>query len=97
LCERGLVHPETMTLASPELADFVRASKTNADLAAWQDADGGTAWNMVRVPLATGITALLVLLTNNNPELAATGALVPAIAAALPAILKVLTPSPTAR
>lgn len=93
LCVRGLVHPETLTIVGDDFADFIRA---NANIEAWQESEGRTAWNMIRVPLATSIAALLVILGNNNLELAATGALIPTIAAALPAVLSILSPSSNA-
>ena len=96
LCSRGLLDPSTLAIASNDFADFVRRTMSTADLEAWENTDGGTAWGMLRVPLLTGITALLAILGNSHIELAATGALVPSIAAALPPVLKILMGSSSA-
>jgi hypothetical protein len=94
LCGRGLLCAATLAIVDPNFADFVRRSASAADLDAWEESDGGTPWQMLRVPLTTGVAALVAILGTNNAsplEFAATGAVVPAIAAALPAVLRVLT------
>ncbi len=93
LCGRGLLEAATLTFARADFATFVRESATAEHLDAWESADGDTAWQMMRIPLATGITALSVILSSSHLEFAATGVLVPTIAAVLPTAAKLLTGS----
>jgi len=91
LCARGLISCETMKLASDEFAAFIRRSSSIAELQAWQDMEGGSGWTLLRVPLATGVAALIAALSASRPELGATGAVPPTVAVAMAALAKVLT------
>ncbi len=93
LCGRGLLEAATLSFASADFAAFVRESATAERLDAWESSDGDTAWQMMRIPLATGITALSVILSSSHLEFAAT-ALVPTISRlSLPTVAKLLTGS----
>jgi hypothetical protein len=93
LCGRGLLDAATLSFVSDDFARFVRTSQTAEQLDAWESSDGDTAWQMMRIPLATGITALSLILSSSHLEFAATGVLVPTIAAVLPTVAKLLTGS----
>jgi hypothetical protein len=90
LAGRGLLRANTLTFADEHLAIFVRRTVTSTDLDRWQAIDGGTAWSMVRVPLATAITAALAILSNLHLDVLATGAVIPAVAAALQPLLRLV-------
>jgi hypothetical protein len=90
LATRGLLDPETMTIAHPEMAELARRSVTPEDQQAWTEADRGTAWTALRVPLSTGVASLLAAVTLSKPELGMASALVPTLAASLPSVLKIL-------
>lgn len=91
LCARGLISCETLTLASDEFAAFIRQSSSIAELQAWEDTEGGSGWTLLRVPLATGVAALIAALSASRPELGATGAVPPTVAAVITAFAKILT------
>jgi hypothetical protein len=96
LCARGLLDATTLAIVSEPFADFVRSAASQPEFDVWAETDAEeTPWTLLRAPLTTGVTALLVILNSSHLEFAATGALVPTIAAALPAVLKLLTAPPS--
>jgi hypothetical protein len=90
LAARGLLDPATMTIAHDELADFARRATTPKDQRDWAEAGRGTAWTALRVPLSTGVAALLAAVTVTKPELGVASAVAPTLAAGLPSVLKIL-------
>jgi hypothetical protein len=91
LSDRGIISHSSLAIVRPGFAAFVRTQVDDGDLDAWEGSGGGTTWDMLRVPLAASVTALLAVLGNVAPEAAATGAAVPAVAAALPVVLRIIT------
>jgi hypothetical protein len=91
LVARGIISQNTLTLENEPLRRFIRSKVSSVELDAWQQSDGGSVWNTVRVPLATSVAAALAIFGSSAPELTATSAaLVPTIAAGVPAILRIL-------
>jgi hypothetical protein len=89
LALRGLVDPHTLTLPS-RFAEYLRDHVSVDQLQALSSSDTVSVWSMIKVPLSTGLAVLLLLVGRSEPELAATGALVPTLAAGLPLTLKIL-------
>ena len=90
LCTRGLVSDGTLAIVDERFSEFVRSEVSESDLQAWETSEG-TAWSILRVPLTAAVTVLLAMIGNQAPEAAATGAAVPALAAALPVVLRIVT------
>jgi hypothetical protein len=90
LVGRGLLSSNRLTIASPAFANYVRHATTAADIQSWEDAAEGSLWQAIKVPLGTGVAALLTALAASKPELGVASALVPLATVSLPAILKVL-------
>ncbi len=75
---------------APIGADVVRSSVSRQQQETWQRADRGTAWQALRAPLVSAVVALFGAVAVSKPELGAASALVPTLAAGLPALLKLL-------
>ncbi|HEY8945204.1 MAG TPA: hypothetical protein VIM73_13125 [Polyangiaceae bacterium] len=90
LVRRGILCPNTLTIANPAFPAVVRDSVRAEEQRRWQDADQGSAWHALRVPLSTAVVALFGAVTVSKPELGAASALVPTLAAGFPTILKLL-------
>lgn len=94
LAEAGLLQPHDLQLARIDV-DGVDLSERLRDLHArggipLSEPPSGT-WETVRMPLLTTLVVLIAALGASEPELGATGLLVPTLAAALPALLRVLS------
>jgi hypothetical protein len=90
LAAKGLLDPATMTIAYDELAEFARRATTPKDQRDWAEAGRGSAWTALRVPLSTGVAALLAAVTVTKPEVGVASAVAPTLAAGLPSVLKIL-------
>jgi hypothetical protein len=96
LSNRGLISHSSLAIVRPRFAEYVRGQISETELEKWEASGGGTVWSMLRVPLAASVTALLAILGNVAPGVAVTGAAVPAVAAALPVVLRMLGGAGTA-
>jgi hypothetical protein len=90
LAAKGLLDANTMTILDPDLAELARRLVTPSEQQAWAQADRGTGWTALRVPLTTGVAALLAAVTISKPELGVASAVVPTLAASVPSVLKML-------
>jgi hypothetical protein len=90
LLRRGLLDPDTLTIASPDLKDVIAGNLTAQERQRWSDADQGSAWHALRAPLSSVVVALFGAVTISKPELGMASALVPTLAAGLPTVLRVL-------
>jgi hypothetical protein len=91
LTARGIIGKHNLTFASESFGRFVRSKLSISELDRWQQADGGSVWNTVRVPLMASVAAAVAIFGTSAPELTATGAaLVPTIAAGFPVLLRIL-------
>jgi len=93
LAEAGLLQAHDLQLARVDV-DGVEIGELLRDLHAsggipLSEPPSGT-WETVRMPLLTTLVVLVAALGASEPELGATGLLVPTLAAALPAVFRVL-------
>jgi hypothetical protein len=90
LAARGLLDPNTLTLAHERLKAVALRGVTRREQEAWADADRQSAWTHLRVPLTAGVASLLAAVTIAKPELGVASAVVPTLAASLPMAVKLL-------
>jgi hypothetical protein len=89
LVRRGILNRKTLAVCNRHFAEFVHSQVSDADLSRWEG--GGGQWERLRAPLYTAVAALTATVVVSAPEVAMTGALAPAVAAGLPALLRVVT------
>jgi hypothetical protein len=90
LVERGFLRADKLTITSSTFADFVRHSLGSDEIRKWEDAAESSAWQSIKVPLGTGVAALLTALAASKPELGVASALVPLATVGLPSLLRIL-------
>jgi len=90
LVRRGILDCDSLTLANPEFETVIRQSVTDKRRRAWATSDTGSAWQAIRVPLSGAVVALFSAVAMSKPELGAATAVVPTLAASLPAVIKIL-------
>jgi hypothetical protein len=88
LVTRGLLDPGTFELTHLALRDYVRGKSSTAELREQEAKDGGSPWNMLRVPIVTAVLVLLAGVGQREPD-AATLAL-PGLALSVPLMLRAL-------
>jgi hypothetical protein len=89
LAARGLVDDDTLTIADPAFATFLRYAVSPEQMQAWQAKETDVAWDVVRVPLVAGVSLVVGLVAMSHPELAENGVLLlPPVAGGLPAVLR---------
>jgi len=90
LVRRGILNRDSLTLANPMFEAVIRHSVSGEQRRAWDTSDTGSAWQAVRVPLSGAVVALFSAVAMSKPELGAATAVVPTLAASLPAIIRTL-------
>ncbi len=85
-----IVAPTTLTIANEPFASYVRRVTTPAAFEHWTGAEDTNAWTLLRVPLGATIAVMVALLGVSRPDLVAAGAVVPAVAASLPAVMRLI-------
>lgn len=89
LVRRGILSQDTLAVCNRHFAEFVQSQVSDDDMSKWEGTGGQ--WERLRHPLWTAVVALIGTTAVSAPELAMTGAVAPAVAVGLPAILRILT------
>jgi len=90
LAGRGLLDFHTLTIQHEGFRAFAAEQVSQTEFAQWEKDDSSSVYRSLRVPLLAGVVMIFAVVSAVNPGLAAVAPLVPALAAGLPPLLKIL-------
>jgi hypothetical protein len=90
LARKGLVDPNSLSVARPSFARYIRSTVSASEVARWEESERGGSWSAMRGVLFAALATLTAIVTAIQPSFAAASASVPALAVAVPTAIRLL-------
>jgi hypothetical protein len=90
LARKGLVDANSLSVARPSFAQYIRSALSATEVARWEESERGGSWSAMRGVLFAALATLTAIVTAIQPSFAAASASVPALAVAVPTAIRLL-------